>query len=121
MTSFLQPRFVAALLSLAIVASCDAVPVTVGQTHPAVTEPTASSGDIEQNSGINKNALLAIQAMGSQIGVFYYPDRIDPAQKAAAPARLCASRGQQLESFRDAELHHPEEMPGAMHLVIYCH
>ncbi|WP_170551636.1 hypothetical protein [Ruegeria atlantica] len=83
----------------------------IGNEQPAGIEPI---------SGIDKKALATVIGIGSQIGVFYYPDKIDRKQLDAAPARLCAERGAKVYEIEDADLHHPEELPGARHLVVRC-
>ena len=77
----------------------------------AVTEPV---------SGIDKEALAAIIGLGSQVGVFYYPDKIDRRQLSAAPVKLCEARGAKVVEVEDTDLRHPEEWPGARHLVVRC-
>jgi hypothetical protein len=82
--------------------------------------PKPVDSSIEPVSGISKDALAAVMAIGPQVGIFFYPDKIDPAQKAAAPAKVCAAQKRKVDSFKDVPLVHQEEMPGARHLVVYC-
>jgi hypothetical protein len=77
---------------------------------------------VEPQSGIATDALVAVSYMGSEkfFVVFYLPAKIDAKQKAAAPARLCASRRLKVGEVEDKPLEHPDEMPGAQKLVVRC-
>ena len=108
--------FAIACLGMSVLAGC------APPSEPAATigAPAQTSGSQEATSGIDKSALAAVMALGPQVGIFFYPDKIDPAQKAAAPAKVCAAQGRTVDSFKDVPLEHPESLPGARHLVVYC-
>lgn len=90
--------------------------------HGVTTDDMAAVAGVEPQSGIATEALAAISYMGSEkfFVVFYLPAKIDPKQKAAAPARLCASRGLTVSAVEDKPLEHPSEMPGTQKLVVRC-
>jgi hypothetical protein len=109
--------FGAALLALVSLSAC------VETTAPGTaTVAAATPKGIEPVSGIATDALVAVSYMGSErfFVVFYEPGKINSAQKAAAPEKLCASRGLKVSAVEDKPLEHPEEMPGAMKLVVRC-
>jgi hypothetical protein len=76
----------------------------------------------DPSSGIATDALVAVSYLGSEkfFVVFYLPAKIDAAQKAAAPAKMCASQGLRVKEVEDKPLEHPEELPGTMKLVVRC-
>ena len=90
------------------------------------TAATAQAADeIEPVSGISTDALAAIMGIpdgGTEklYGIFYFPDKIDPMQLAAAPERICKSRGLSLASAEDQPLEHESEMPGVRKFMVRC-
>ena len=91
----------------------------------ATASTAEDTADIEPVSGISKSALVAIMGIpdgGDEklYGIFYIADKIDPAQLAAAPERICASRGLSLISARDLPLEHESEMPGVKKYMVRC-
>lgn len=105
------------LLALPLLAAC------VETAPPGrVVEDMGSTSGTEPQSGIATEALVAVSYMGAEkfFVVFYLPAQIDAKQKAAAPARLCASRGLKVGEIEDKPLEHPSEMPGAQKLVVRC-
>ena len=92
---------------------------------PCLLSAPAFADDIEPVSGISRSALVAIMGIpdgGDEklYGIFYVADKIDPAQLAAAPERICASRGLSLISARDLPLEHESEMPGVKKYMVRC-
>ncbi len=95
-------------------------------TSPPAAEPQATvDPKLEPVTGISTDALLAV--IGSPdldnemlYSIFYQAAKADPAQLAAAPARLCKARGLRLISAEDKTLDHPQEAPGARKLVVRC-
>jgi hypothetical protein len=83
--------------------------------------PVAASGT-GSVSGIAGEALIAESYLASEkfFVLLYLPAKISAAQKAAAPERLCASKGLQVSEVEDKPLEHPGELPGAMKLVVRC-
>jgi hypothetical protein len=104
-----------ALIAFVGLSAC--VAATPGQSTAPIT-----AGGVEPVSGINTDALVAVTYLGSErfFVVFYLPEKISAAQKAAAPAKLCASQGLRVSAVEDKPLEHPREMPGAMKLVVRC-
>jgi hypothetical protein len=105
------------LLTLPLLAAC------VERAPPgAVVETADAAAGVEPQSGIAKDALVAVSYMKSEkfFVVFYRPAKINAKQKADAPTRLCDSRGLKLASVEDKPLEHPSEMPGTQKLVVRC-
>jgi hypothetical protein len=114
-------RALAILALLLPLAACVETSPAVTPTSPAATPDP----NVEPVSGISRDALVGIASMpdlGNEllIGVFYNQAKIDPAQLAAAPARICKSRGRTLKSAEDKPLEHPSELPGTRKLVVRC-
>lgn len=65
---------------------------------------------------------MGIPDLGNEklYGIFYLPAVASKAQLAAAPARICKSRGLTLISAEDKSLEHESEMPGARKLIVRC-
>ena len=103
-----------------IVSSGCAENAVVPVAELAATAAAVAPLDIAPVSGISKDVPAAVARIGEQTVVFYCPDRADAAQLRAAPARLCADAGGTLRSAEDKAHHHPEEMPGARQLMIFC-
>lgn len=105
---------------IALAAGC--VP---GPGAPPQVSAAPAASDTEPVSGISRNALAAIVGMsdgGKELlyNVLYYPAEADRAQLAAAPARICRSRGKSVISAEDRSLEHASEFPGTRKLVIRC-
>ena len=95
-------------------------------TACAPTLPTApATPGVDPLSGISNDALAGVAGM-TDLGdtplfiVVYYPSKVDPAQLAAAPARICKSRGRTLASAEEKPLEHASEIPGTRKLVVRC-
>ncbi len=109
-------KFIFAAASLALL-GCESVPVPA---PTAVAEQPTPAANIEPNSGMNRESISAIMGIENKIVVFFVAANADPAQLAAAPAKLCASRGLRLVSAEIKDLEHPASMPGIRKLVATC-
>ncbi|MEO8531591.1 MAG: hypothetical protein ABI459_10220 [Deltaproteobacteria bacterium] len=104
-----------------VIAAAATLSACVEQTAAPATKPAAmASTGLDPLTGIDRSALAAVIGLGKQVSVIYDPKKIDPAQKAAAPALACKKRGSGIESVVDKLPEHPESLPGLRHLVIYC-
>ncbi|RCW80811.1 hypothetical protein [Paracoccus lutimaris] len=99
-------------------------PVLLAGCVTSTGNGATSSGQIDPDTGISRDALVRVGAMAdgdtTLYGIFYQQDRIDRAQLKAAPARLCAAKKQTLVSGEDKALEHPDQLPGLRKLLVRC-
>jgi len=94
----------------------------VANTSPETAAP--ASVEVEPVTGIANDALMGVEGMHVGEGLWVYAilyrrDRIDQAQLAAAPQRICSSRNMSFILSRHEPMNDPD-IPGVDRVMVRC-